>query len=64
MNNQTDKEAKKTDSWDVEYASLRKIALTGSWGMIEIAFLRSLRPIVEISTPSKVMEPDVSSTKR
>ena len=39
-------------------------SLTGSCGIIARAFLRSVRPILDISTPSIVIEPDESSTKR
>ena len=37
---------------------------TGSCGIIARAFLRSVRPIFDTSTPSIVTEPDESSTKR
>jgi len=35
-----------------------------SWGMIETAFRTSLSPIFEMSTPSILIEPDTSSTRR
>lgn len=38
--------------------------LTGSWGIMASAFRRSVRPIVDASTPSMIMEPDVGSTRR
>jgi hypothetical protein len=37
---------------------------TASCGIIARAFLRSVRPILDTSTPSIVTEPDESSTKR
>jgi hypothetical protein len=35
-----------------------------SWGMIETAFRTSLSPTFEMSTPSILIEPDTSSTRR
>ena len=41
-----------------------KMLLTGSWGMIEMLLLTSLRPSSDVSTPSIKIEPEDNSTKR
>lgn len=57
---QLQSQVKTTEKWMTE-SNLQR---SGSWGMIERAFLKSSSPILWMSTSSMIMDPEVGSTIR